>query len=86
MEEVWKSEKASWLYVLELILFHLLITYIPFKVIGAGYAALFSSSATRKQGTMLTIPTPGPSLGVQGEEEERLNSASEGQSLRLHVT
>lgn len=34
-EGAWKSEKASWLYVFKFILFPLLITYIPFRVIGA---------------------------------------------------
>lgn len=48
-EEERRSENASWLYVFKFIPFHLLITYIPFKVAGPGYAAFFLSPATVKR-------------------------------------
>lgn len=47
-EEERRSENASWLYVFKFIPFHLLITYIPFKVAGPGCAAFFLSPATMK--------------------------------------
>lgn len=37
-EEECRLENSTWLSVFKFIPFHLLITYIPFKVVGARYA------------------------------------------------
>lgn len=78
-EGVCRSKNATWLYVFKFILFHLLITYIPFEVVGAGYAAFFLSSATKKRRHApcpLTMPAPRRTEGNEAAFIECLLSAS----------
>lgn len=72
-EEERGSQNASWLYVFKFIPFHLLITYIPFKVLGAGYAAFFLRHS--KAAELLTVSTPGRALEVQREGKQHFRSA-----------
>ena len=61
------------IFLLIIVPFHLLITYIPFKVLGAGYAAFLLRHG--KAAVLLTVSTPGQALEVQRQGKQHFRSA-----------